>query len=289
MTAPPPDEQRSVSVVMPSLNAAPWIERAVRSALDQRVALEVIVQDGGSSDGTLGVLAGISDPRLRIDSRADEGQSDALNRAIGRARGEWIAWLNADDELIPGALAAALAAAPPGGEVLVGDFETIDDHGRPRRTHRSAALERRRLLSRGCYAFSGATLVRRHVFAIRGGFARDLHLAMDYEFFLRIAPHVESVHLAVPIGRYRSHRDSKSSTQRHRMFREAGRIRRWYAAAGGSPLWAIGQIRLGLYYAYAALRPRRRARRPAAHARTRTRSAVASGSAPAPASAPDRS
>lgn len=290
MTAPPPDEQRSVSVVMPSLNAAPWIERAVRSALDQRVALEVIVQDGGSSDGTLGVLAGISDPRLRIDSRADEGQSDALNRAIGRARGEWIAWLNADDELIPGALAAALAAAPPGGDVLVGDFETIDASGRTLRRHRGAALERRRLLLRGCYAFSGATLIRRRVFADYGGFARNLHMAMDYEFFLRIAPEVESVHLALPLGRYRRHPDTKSSTRRRQTFCEAGRIRRCYArTVPGASLWGIGQIWLGLYGAAKTLRCRRRGRRRAARARTHMRPAAASGCAPAPAAAPDRS
>lgn len=246
----------TVSVVMPSLNAAPWIERAVASALMQvGVGLEVVVEDGGSTDGTLAVLSRIEDPRLRIESRPDDGQSQALNRAIERARGEWIVWLNADDELIAGSLVAALAAAPPGCDVVVGDFETIDESGRTRRAHGGAALDRRRLLGRGCYAFSGATLIHRRVFAAHGGIDRRLDLAMDYEFFLRIAPRVASAHLPLPIGRYRTHPSSKSSTQRWQMFREAGRIRRAYATTVPAPsLWTIGQARLGLYYATRIMR-----------------------------------
>lgn len=280
-----------MSVVVPCLNAAPWVGRAVESALAQDdVRLEVIVQDGGSDDGTLTVLEGIADPRLGIETRADGGQSDALNRGIERARGEWVAWLNADDELIPGGLVAALRAAPDRGDVLVGDFETIDASGRTLRRHRGAALERRRLLLRGCYAFSGATLIRRRVFADHGGFARNLHMAMDYEFFLRIAPQVESVHLALPLGRYRRHSDTKSSTRRRQTFREAGRIRRFYArTVPGASLWGIGQIWLGLYGAAQTLRSRRRGRRRAARARTRMRPAAATGSSLAPAAAPDRS
>lgn len=252
----PSPAEPTVSVLMPSLNAAPWIERAVASALIQvGVGLEVVVEDGGSTDGTLAVLSRIEDPRLRIESRPDDGQSHALNRAIGRARGEWIVSLNADDELVGGSLAAALAAATPGCDVLVGDFETIDEDGRTRRAHRGAALDRRRLLGRGCYAFSGATLIRRRVFAAHGDLDRRLHLAMDYEFFLRIAPRVTSVHLPLPIGRYRIHPDSKSSTRRWQMFREAGRIRRAYAATVPAPsLWTVGQARLGLYYATRRLR-----------------------------------
>lgn len=251
-----PGEMPAVSVVMPSLNAAPWIERAVASALGQvGVGLEVVVEDGGSTDGTLAVLDRIEDPRLRVQSRPDHGQSDALNRAVERARGEWIIWLNADDELIAGSLAAALAAAPTGYDVLVGDFETIDEDGRSIRAHRGAVLDRRRLLLRGCYAFSGATLIRRRAFAAQGGLNPRLHLAMDYEFFLRIAPHLPSLHLPLTIGRYRRHPHSKSSAQRRQMFREAGRIRRSYAATVTPPsLWAIGQARLGLYYATRILR-----------------------------------
>ncbi len=253
-----PRPELTVSVLIPSLNAARWIARAVATALaEDAVGLEVVVQDGGSTDGTLTVIDRVEDPRLRVESRPDRGQSDALNRAIERARGEWIVWLNADDELIPGALGAALGSAPPGCDVLVGDFETIAADGRVRRAHRGAALDRRRLLNRGCYAFSGATLIRRRVFAAHGGLDRRLNLAMDYELFLRIAPRVASRHVPLPVGRYRSHPLSKSSTQRWQMFREVGRIRRAYAATVAAPsLWWLGQARLGLYYASRSARRR---------------------------------
>ena len=68
--------------------------------------LELVVQDGGSDDETLSVLETIDDPRLSIESRPDSGLYQGLNRAIARARGDWILWLNGDDVLTPGAIAA---------------------------------------------------------------------------------------------------------------------------------------------------------------------------------------
>ena len=84
---------------MPCLNAGPYLEAAVQSVLAQPEALELLVADGGSTDGTLQWLEefAASDPRLRIVSRSDVGPADALNKAFRAARGTLIAWLNADD------------------------------------------------------------------------------------------------------------------------------------------------------------------------------------------------
>lgn len=99
-----------VSVVIPAFNAGPWIEAAVRSMLDQTYQdLEVIVVDDGSSDDTLARLRRLRDPRLRVEANAqNRGLIHTLNRAVGLARGEWIARMDADDVGTPTRLAEQL-------------------------------------------------------------------------------------------------------------------------------------------------------------------------------------
>ncbi len=104
-----------VSVIVPAFNRQTSIEAAVRSVLEQAdVALECIVVDDGSTDDTPSRVAALTrtDPRVvSIVSPVNEGASSARNRALAVARGEWIAFLDADDVLRSGALAAMLAAA----------------------------------------------------------------------------------------------------------------------------------------------------------------------------------
>ncbi|MDA7685383.1 glycosyltransferase [bacterium] len=101
-----------VSVLMPCRNAGSYLRAAVQSVLAQPECLELLVADGGSSDGSLQVLEDLAevDPRLRIVSRSDRGPADALNKAFSAARDTLIGWLNADDLMPPGSLARAVAA-----------------------------------------------------------------------------------------------------------------------------------------------------------------------------------
>ena len=102
----------SVSVLMPCRNAGRFLEPAVRSILNQAECLELLVADGGSTNGSLQFLESLSDadPRLRIVSTNDSGPADALNQGFKAARGTLIGWLNADDLYTPGALARGVAA-----------------------------------------------------------------------------------------------------------------------------------------------------------------------------------
>ncbi len=104
-----------VSIVMPSLNQVQYIERALRSILEQetKFSLEVIVMDGGSTDGELEILSCIaieSQGRLHWYSEADRGPAHAVNKAMAKARGEVIGCLNADDLYPPGAIERAVKA-----------------------------------------------------------------------------------------------------------------------------------------------------------------------------------
>jgi glycosyltransferase involved in cell wall biosynthesis len=85
-----------ISVITPSLNSAKYIEAAIQSVLNQNYfPIEHIVVDGGSTDGTLGILARY--PHIKVMSEPDQGMYDALNKGLTLAQGEIIGFLNADD------------------------------------------------------------------------------------------------------------------------------------------------------------------------------------------------
>jgi glycosyltransferase involved in cell wall biosynthesis len=116
------DTGPDISVLIPCWNAGPGIERAIGSVLASTdVSLECVVIDDGSTDDTAEIVAEIAerDPRVvLLRSPANEGVSAARNRGLGAARGTWLAFLDADDRLMPGGL-EAMARATRTGEPRV--------------------------------------------------------------------------------------------------------------------------------------------------------------------------
>lgn len=87
-----------VSILTPSFNQARWLSDNLRSVDSQTYPkIEHIVMDGGSTDGSVTLLGLESGPRVIWASEPDRGQSDALNKAFDRSRGEIIGWINSDD------------------------------------------------------------------------------------------------------------------------------------------------------------------------------------------------
>jgi glycosyltransferase involved in cell wall biosynthesis len=125
-----------VSVIIPAYNDSRWVGQTVRSALDQtHRELDVIVVDDGSTDGTAEVArqAARGDPRVNVISSLNAGPSAARNRGLAAARGEYVAYLDADDRWLPGKLDRQLAVfdAEP-GTVCVGCSVThVSANGRP--------------------------------------------------------------------------------------------------------------------------------------------------------------
>ena len=102
-----------VSVLLPARNAAPTVASAVRSVLAQtRPALEIIVVDDRSTDGTAAILRGLAseDSRLKVIPGTGSGLVAALNLGLGHCRGDYVARMDADDESLPERLAASVAA-----------------------------------------------------------------------------------------------------------------------------------------------------------------------------------
>jgi len=91
-----------VSVMMPAYNAERYIGQAIESVLAQRYShWELIVVNDGSSDGTAGIVAGYKDPRIRVFHQKNQGESAARNRSLDEMRGQFVAFLDADDVFYP--------------------------------------------------------------------------------------------------------------------------------------------------------------------------------------------
>jgi len=172
------------SVITATLNRAPGLERAIQSlqAQDER-DFEHIVVDGGSTDATVGLL---QDARVGVDvwvSERDAGISDALNKGVALASGEWIVLLHADDRLAPGALRHWKQMARSGDEadVLSCAIRFVDADGLP---GREVAPDPGRM-ARGMSMPHPGMAVRRSLYERIGLFRTDFRVAMDYEFTLR--------------------------------------------------------------------------------------------------------
>jgi len=111
-----------VSILIPCFNAAPWVGRAIESALDQSwPETEVVVLDDGSTDDSLEVIRRYA-PRIRIQQQANSGQNASRNRLTELGRGEWLIYLDADDELAPDCVEKKMALAEQ-AEVIYGTME----------------------------------------------------------------------------------------------------------------------------------------------------------------------
>jgi glycosyltransferase involved in cell wall biosynthesis len=114
------------SIITPSFNPAPWLPLCIASVADQAVDVEHIVQDAGSTDGTLGWLR--DEGRVKAFIERDSGMYDAVNRGLRRAGGEILAYLNCDEQYLPGCLQSveAFFRTHPTVEVLFGDFVVVN-------------------------------------------------------------------------------------------------------------------------------------------------------------------
>jgi glycosyltransferase involved in cell wall biosynthesis len=220
---------------MPSFNSGRFLEAALESLLTQsRVPDEIVIQDGGSTDHTIDILARQGPPVSWI-SEPDRGQSDALNRARRRATGDLIGWLNADDLYVPNAIETALrvAADRPATDLIIGNFDLIDEDGAPIRHFTSAPFDAKRVRRHGAYLWSGATFITRRMMDRVGDFDEGLHYCMDLDYWLRLPADLQSVHIPVVLGQLRNHPAAKSSRARFGFLREGLRVNLRHS--GGDP------------------------------------------------------
>lgn len=180
-----------VTVVTPSFNSGSTIAKTIESVLNQTYPhIDYIVMDGGSRDNTAEIVAPYqADPRLTFISEPDEGQSDAINKGWQRAKGEFVAWLCADDRYLPHTIQTAVdyfTANPDAGWVY-GRDAYINIHGDPIPfVHHVTEWSYDRVLSQDLYISQPTVFWRKQIVDEFGYLRQDLDWGMDMEYYLRI-------------------------------------------------------------------------------------------------------
>ncbi|NOT61390.1 MAG: glycosyltransferase [Acidobacteria bacterium] len=202
-----------VSIVTPSFNQGAFIAQTIDSVLAQDYAnLEYLIMDGGSTDETLDVLRSYGS-RIRWISASDGGQSAAINRGWQISQGEFLAWVNSDDLLKPGAIREAVSAfhQQPETAMVYGECDYIDQTGRIIGQYATRPFDYYDLLkSVANYLPQPSVFIRRAALESAGWLDESLHYLMDYDLYLRIGNRGSVAFIARPLAALRLHDDAKS-------------------------------------------------------------------------------
>ncbi len=231
-----------VSVVTPSLDQRPFVERTLESILSQRgdFELELLVQDGGSTDGTLEVLERYRD-RISLVVEPDAGQADAVNRGLSRARGDILGWVNSDDLLRPGAIQSVVEAfrAHPSAPWLHGRCDIVDGEDRvirrPMAAYKDFRARRHRLerLLVENYVSQMTVFWRRSLQERVGLLDPSLRYTFDYDLWLRFSRVAPPVFLERTLAAFRWHPGTKSGSAFEAQFDEDYQVFLRHAPPGG--------------------------------------------------------
>jgi glycosyltransferase involved in cell wall biosynthesis len=181
-----PDEARGalVSCVVAAFNSARYVEEAIRSVLAQtHRPIEVVVVDDGSEDGTPDLAAAFGDP-VRVVEQQNAGPAATRNRGVHEARGEFVAFLDADDLWHPEKLARQLARfeARPGLQASIAHVRNFWEEGQEELAEHYR--DHRRMGAMPGYATT-TLLARRPVFDTVGELDTSLWFADAVDWFVR--------------------------------------------------------------------------------------------------------
>jgi glycosyltransferase involved in cell wall biosynthesis len=209
-----------ITVVVPSLNQGTFIGDALSSLLKQQYRnLEIIVQDGGSTDSTLAVLRSFGD-QISWTSEPDSGQAEAIVKGFAKAKHDWITWLNSDDIQCDDALWKIEAAitANPSAVVVAGHGHYIDEAGNFLRPYPRVNLSKgadlpREFFEKG-YIAQPSVFFRKAKYEAVGGLNVGLRYCMDYDLWARLAVSgARFVGIEDDISGNRWYEDTKTSGQ----------------------------------------------------------------------------
>jgi GT2 family glycosyltransferase len=225
-----PADQPAISMVTPSFKQAAFIERTIRSVVEQSYPnLEYFIQDGGSDDGTVDVLKRCEKQLSGWESRPDRGQAQAINRAFARTSGEIMAYLNSDDILLPGALSyvAEFFARHPEVDVVYGNRIVIDEHDKEIGRWILPGHDNK-VLSWADFVPQETLFWRRRIWTKAGGrMDESFQFALDWDLLVRFREAgARFARLPRFLGGFRVHAQQKTTTSiANTGFEEMNRIR----------------------------------------------------------------
>lgn len=234
-----------ISVVIPSFNQVAFIRKTLLSILNENYPnLELIVIDGGSTDGTLGVLEEYKSEISYLYSGRDAGQSDALNHGFSKATGEIFSWMNSDDVYLAGTLDFVVEAfrETPEAMVIFGDWWSIDGADQVIDRHYAFDFNLGHFIYEGFHLNSQAMFWRRDAHRRFGEFDVNLHRTMDYDLILRLALNEgqgKFIRVQRALACFRRHPDQKTTgagsdivASEHRLIAEKNGLAHKYTFVG---------------------------------------------------------
>lgn len=203
------------TIVTASYNYGHYIGECLESvAAQEGASFEHLIMDAGSKDHTAEVVAGF--PHATFFQEPDKGMSDGINKGFRFAKGKWVIWLNADDRIKPGALAAVkqFANKHPAADVIYGCWDFIDASGNYLRRMTLFPFDRKILIYQGCYIGSTACFYRRQTTIAQGHLLDiDFNYCMDGEFYARLASlGKQFAYLPQVLAEFRLHSESISQS-----------------------------------------------------------------------------
>lgn len=212
-----------ISIVTPSYNQGAYLEKTIKSVLDQNYPnLEYIIIDGGSTDNSVEIIKKYADRLAFWVSEKDNGQSDAINKGLSCCTGEIIAWLNSDDYYEKDTLekVAKTFSDFPDYEVIVGDCRIIqvDDKGNEINTFiaRPGEVSQDSLMSYWVEGFvppQPSMFWRKSLQDKTGLLSEELNFGMDLEFWLQFSKYSSFKKVNEILSNYLIHLESKSGSE----------------------------------------------------------------------------
>ncbi len=218
-----------VSIITPSFNQAPFLEATIQSILAQSYKnIEYILIDGGSTDGSLEIIKSYAKNFSYWHSKKDEGQTDAINQGLNRAKGKYQAWLNADDILLPHAIQEAVAYLEqhPDTGLVYGEADFINAEGRIIGRFPAAQTDYARLMRGYVHVPQQAAFWRTDLWKKVGPLDKSFYFAMDYDLWVRLAKTSQVKYLERKWAQFRLHGDSKTIINDFRAWPEMLKVHR---------------------------------------------------------------
>ncbi|MGZ5388413.1 MAG: glycosyltransferase family 2 protein [Solirubrobacterales bacterium] len=220
-----------LSVITPARNMARFLPDTLDSVAALRTPHEHIVIDGASDDGTVELLEQRHDPDLNWVSEPDSGQTEAVNKGLRRARGELVAWVNADDAYVPEVVDRELRRfeRDPGLGAIFGAVNYVDESGEAFRTLVPPRFNWRRYLYFGSFVTTPTIIFRRELLSQAPSLDESYMDAADYDFYLRLLRGARVERIDEPMLNFRYHPESKTKTDVWVQLDEAREIRLGWA------------------------------------------------------------
>jgi glycosyltransferase involved in cell wall biosynthesis len=222
------EQTPKVTIVIPAYNAMGYLPETMETILNQTYTdFEALVIDDGSTDNVVEWVSQLKDSRVKIVSQANQGVSTARNQGIELARGEYVAFSDADDLWEPTKLAKQVNRLDQDSVVgLVYVWTALaDQNGIPTGRVISSDAEGnvwRQLTALNMVCCGSTPLVRRCCFETVGLFALDIGFSEDWDMWLRIAAEYPFAVVKEPLLRYRQHQ--KNASRNCQLMLEGSRI-----------------------------------------------------------------